>query len=160
MSQLVPVTPESPAALIDRELSWLSFARRVLALAEDPEQPVLERVKFAGIMGMIYDEFAMKRIGGLVRKGRKGERRRGSGGMTPAVSRKPDAFAAETSQAITEPDAMRRRAGSVALGLSAWGQRSPLPTVGRRAQIEPCQQARRQTPGTSLAPEDHNPLLG
>ena len=55
MSQPVLVTPESPAALINRELSWLSFARRVLALAEDPEQPLLERVKFAGIMGMIYD---------------------------------------------------------------------------------------------------------
>src|SRR5690348_10950189 len=68
MSQPVMVTPESPAALINRELSWLSFARRVLALAEDPEQPLLERVKFAGIMGMIYDEFAMKRIGGLFRK--------------------------------------------------------------------------------------------
>ena len=53
MSQPVPVTPDSPAALINRELSWLSFARRVLALAEDPEQPLLERVKFAGIMGMI-----------------------------------------------------------------------------------------------------------
>ena len=64
MSEPVSVTPGSPGALINRELSWLSFARRVLALAEDPEQPVLERVKFAGIMGMIYDEFAMKRIGG------------------------------------------------------------------------------------------------
>jgi polyphosphate kinase len=65
MQQLVP---GSPAAIINRELSWLSFARRVLALAEDPKQPLLERVKFAGIMGMIYDEFAMKRIGGLFRK--------------------------------------------------------------------------------------------
>ena len=37
MSQPVAVTPESPAALINRELSWLSFARRVLALAEDPD---------------------------------------------------------------------------------------------------------------------------
>ena len=72
MSQPIPVTPDSPAALINRELSWLSFARRVLALAEDPEQPVLERVKFAGIMGMIYDEFAMKRIGGLLRQVRRG----------------------------------------------------------------------------------------
>jgi polyphosphate kinase len=71
MSQPVSVTPESPAALINRELSWLSFARRVLALAEDPEQPLLERVNFAGIMGMIYDEFAMKRIGGLFRKAQK-----------------------------------------------------------------------------------------
>lgn len=84
MSQPVPVTPDSPAAFINRELSWLSFARRVLALAEDPEQPLLERVKFAGIMGMIYDEFAMKRIGGLFRKVRRGERKRGPEGLSPA----------------------------------------------------------------------------
>jgi polyphosphate kinase len=71
-------------ALINRELSWLSFARRVLALAEDPEQPLLERVKFAGIMGSIYDEFAMKRIGGLFRKVQKGDRKRGPEGLTPA----------------------------------------------------------------------------
>lgn len=73
MSLPVPVAPGSPAALVNRELSWLNFARRVLALAEDPEQPLLERVKFAGIMGMIYDEFAMKRIGGLLRKARRGD---------------------------------------------------------------------------------------
>lgn len=84
MSELVPVTPDSPAALINRELSWLSFARRVLALAEDPEQPLLERVKFAGIMGMIYDEFAMKRIGGLFRQVRRGKGSRGPDGLTPA----------------------------------------------------------------------------
>ncbi|MCK5487210.1 MAG: hypothetical protein KAI86_13420, partial [Desulfobacterales bacterium] len=59
---------DSPSTLINRELSWLSFARRVLALAEDPDLPLLERVKFAGIMGMLYDEFAMKRMGGLKRK--------------------------------------------------------------------------------------------
>jgi polyphosphate kinase len=84
MSEPVPVTPDSPAALINRELSWLSFARRVLALAEDPKQPLLERVKFAGIMGMIYDEFAMKRIGGLFREVRRGKRSRGPDGLTPA----------------------------------------------------------------------------
>ncbi|HEX9041165.1 MAG TPA: polyphosphate kinase 1 [Trebonia sp.] len=78
------ITPDSPAAFINRELSWLSFARRVLALAEDPEQPLLERVKFAGIMGMIHDEFAMKRIGGLVRQVQKGGARRGPDGMSPA----------------------------------------------------------------------------
>jgi len=57
--------------LINRELSWLIFARRVLALAEDPDLPLLERVKFAGIMGMLYDEFTMKRIGGLKRRIKK-----------------------------------------------------------------------------------------
>ena len=84
MSEPVPVTPDSPAALINRELSWLSFARRVLALAEDPGQPLLERVKFAGIMGMIYDEFAMKRIGGLFRQVQRGKGSRGPDGLTPA----------------------------------------------------------------------------
>ncbi len=84
MSQLVPGTPESPAALINRELSWLSFARRVLALAEDPEEPLLERVKFAGIMGMLYDEFAMKRLGGLFRRVQRDDRKRGAEGLTPA----------------------------------------------------------------------------
>jgi polyphosphate kinase len=84
MSRLGPVTPDSPGALIDREVSWLSFARRVLALAEDPEQPLLEWVKFAGILGMLYDEFAMKRIGGLFRRVHKGEGRRGPAGLTPA----------------------------------------------------------------------------
>lgn len=59
---------DSPEALINRELSWLSFARRVLALAEDPGLPLIDRIKFVGIMGMLYDEFAMKRIGGLKRK--------------------------------------------------------------------------------------------
>jgi len=84
MSQTALVTAESPAALINRELSWLSFARRVLALAQDPEQPLLERVKFAGIMGMIYDEFAMKRIGGLFRKAQKADGKRGAEDLTPA----------------------------------------------------------------------------
>jgi polyphosphate kinase len=67
---------ESPSTLINRELSWLSFARRVLALAEDPDLPLLERIKFAGIMGMLYDEFAMKRMGGLKRKIEKRKRKK------------------------------------------------------------------------------------
>ena len=58
-------------AYINRELSWLAFARRVLEMAEDVNQPLLERVKFAGIMGMIFDEFVMKRLGGLHQKIKK-----------------------------------------------------------------------------------------
>jgi len=83
VAELTPIPPDSPAALINRELSWLSFARRVLALAEDPGQPLLERVKFAGIMGMIYDEFAMKRIGGLCRQLERGRTTAGPDGLTP-----------------------------------------------------------------------------
>ena len=76
---------DAPDALINRELSWLSFARRVLELAEDPKIPLLERVKFAGIMGMLYDEFSMKRIGGLKRRIAKGKtkKKKSHGGLSP-----------------------------------------------------------------------------
>ena len=73
---------DSPQALINRELSWLDFARRVLALAEAPDLPLLERVKFAGIMGMLFDEFAMKRMGGLKRQLRKKKKKRSPDGLT------------------------------------------------------------------------------
>jgi polyphosphate kinase len=68
---------DSTEALVNRELSWLSFARRVLAMVEHPDLPLLERVKFAGIMGMLHDEFAMKRMGGLKRRMKKAKPSRG-----------------------------------------------------------------------------------
>lgn len=72
----------TPESYFNRELSWLAFARRVLELAEDPAQPLLERVKFAGIMGMLYDEFSMKRIGGLRRRIEKKKYAVSSDGLT------------------------------------------------------------------------------
>ncbi len=77
------IPQEAPEAFINREMSWLCFARRVLNLAEDPEAPLLERVKFAGIMGMIYDEFAMKRLGGLRRLMQKKKHRLSPDGLKP-----------------------------------------------------------------------------
>ncbi len=77
------ISIDSPEAYINRELSWLSFARRVLTMAQDPEAPLLERVKFAGIMGMLYDEFAMKRLGGLKRKILKDITKPSRDGLTP-----------------------------------------------------------------------------
>ena len=77
------MSPESSEAYINRELSWLHFARRVMALAEDRTVPLLERVKFAGIMGMLYDEFAMKRIGGLRRRIERKNTRLSPDGRTP-----------------------------------------------------------------------------
>lgn len=68
---------------INRELSWLAFAGRVLELAEDDRQPLLERVKFAGIMGMILDEFVMKRMGGLHHKERTKPDKLSYDGLTP-----------------------------------------------------------------------------
>lgn len=74
---------DSPENYLNRELSWLAFARRVLELTQDPALPLLERVKFTGIMGMLHDEFFMKRIGGLKRQVRQGVIRRSLDGRLP-----------------------------------------------------------------------------
>ena len=75
---------DPPPAFLDRELSWLAFARRVLALVEDQDLPLFERVKFAGIMGMLHDEFFMKRMSGIKRKMGKKPGKRSLDGRTPA----------------------------------------------------------------------------
>ncbi len=76
--------PDAPEAFLNRELSWLAFARRVLELTQDIDLPLLERVKFVGILGMLHDEFFMKRIGGLKRQVRNGVVTRSIDGRAPA----------------------------------------------------------------------------
>ncbi|WP_353650688.1 RNA degradosome polyphosphate kinase [Nakamurella sp. A5-74] len=57
---------------LNREASWLDFNERVLALAEDPEQPLLERAKFLAIFSSNLDEFYMVRVAGLKRRKQMG----------------------------------------------------------------------------------------
>ncbi|MGH2687935.1 MAG: polyphosphate kinase 1, partial [Actinomycetota bacterium] len=53
------------ARYLNRELSWVAFNGRVLALAEDPDRPLLERAKFLGIVSSNFDEFFQVRVAGL-----------------------------------------------------------------------------------------------
>ncbi|MCP4491007.1 MAG: polyphosphate kinase 1 [Gammaproteobacteria bacterium] len=56
---------DDPELFLNRELTWLEFNRRVLHEAQDSQTPLLERLKFIGIVSSNLDEFFMKRIGGL-----------------------------------------------------------------------------------------------
>ena len=53
------------SAYLNRELSWIDFNARVLALSRDPAQALLERVKFCAIFASNLDEFFGVRIAGI-----------------------------------------------------------------------------------------------
>jgi len=57
--------PSDPRHFINRELSWLAFDLRVLALASEPQRPLLERVKFLAICSQNLDEFFQVRVADL-----------------------------------------------------------------------------------------------
>ncbi len=68
---------------INRELSWLDFNERVLALAEEDRRPLLERAKFLAIFSSNLDEFFQIRVSGLMEQVNAGWTSTSPDGMTP-----------------------------------------------------------------------------
>ena len=69
--------------LIDREVSWLAFNERVLELAEDESNPILERCRFLAIFTSNLDDFFMIRVATLKRKLESGNTSYNAAGFTP-----------------------------------------------------------------------------
>src|SRR5271156_1578306 len=68
---------------LNRELSWLDFNARGLALAPDTSLALLERAKFLAIFASNLDEFYMVRVAGLKRRDEMGLSVRSADGLTP-----------------------------------------------------------------------------
>ncbi|HTP41413.1 MAG TPA: RNA degradosome polyphosphate kinase, partial [Nitrospiria bacterium] len=84
---LAPAPPaidlDSPEWYLNRELTWLEFNRRIFNEALDERNPLLERVKFLAIVASNFDEFFMKRIGGLKQQAGAGVTELSIDGRTP-----------------------------------------------------------------------------
>jgi polyphosphate kinase len=81
---VLPTAPEEPSTrYLNRELSWLDFNQRVLALAEDTQRPLLARTKFLAIYAQNLDEFFQVRVSGLLEQREAGVTATTPDGMRP-----------------------------------------------------------------------------
>jgi polyphosphate kinase len=104
---------------LNRELSWLDFNARVLALAADEQVPLLERAKFLAIFSQNLDEFFQVRVAGL-----KDQLAAGLGAVTPD-GRTPSQQLLEVRERVEELVETQERIflGEVVPGLAAVGIR-------------------------------------
>ncbi len=95
-----PVEVRSP--YLNRELSWLDFNARVLALADDDATPLLERVKFLAIFSQNLDEFFQVRVAGLKDRVAAGVTRRSPDGMS--AGEQLEAINSRTAELVERAD--------------------------------------------------------
>jgi polyphosphate kinase len=93
--------------MINRELSWLEFNRRVLEEAQDLTVPLLERVKFLSIFSSNLDEFFMVRVADLKQRIWAGDQSAAADGLSPvqtlaAVSERVHALVQEQHRSFLE----------------------------------------------------------
>lgn len=122
-------TAESPEDhYLNRELSWLDFNARVLALAENSATPLLERAKFLAIFSRNLDEFFQVRVAGLKDRIAAGVRKRSIDGRSASQQlelilkmareltvRADEAFLGPVSQGLAEEG----------ITFSTWSQLAP-----------------------------------
>src|ERR1700756_3370904 len=78
--------PKREQLFFSRDESWLRFNGRVLQEAEDPSNPLLERVKFLAITASNLDEFVEIRVAGLLQQAEQGRSEAGPDGVSASDS--------------------------------------------------------------------------
>lgn len=79
-----PPSHVPPQLMLNMELSRLSFDERILAFAEDPSVPLLERIRFLGMFGERRDDFFMTRVAHFKRLLARGDPERSPDGLRAA----------------------------------------------------------------------------
>ena len=121
---------------LSRDESWLRFNRRVLEEAQDPENPLLERVKFLAITASNLDEFFEIRIAGVLQRLEDGYNEAAPDGKTlreslDAIKAETHAFVADQYRCWNEQllPAMRREG----IRVLSWDE---MDDEGRRAAAD------------------------
>jgi polyphosphate kinase len=119
---------DDPSLFINRELSMLSFQRRVLEEAQDPNIALYERVKFMGIVASNLDEFFMVRVAGVKQQYVGNVLEKSADGKTPQeqllqIAESAKHLALDVDRVYGELNAaLRERAG---VHLMTFGELSP-----------------------------------